>query len=155
KLLSTFDGEKLVRRTAARILASKAAGSIAVLGHQADAVSAALAGLDMQQIRNPDFARGLSTSLKTGVQALPPSAWAVLVTLADMWEVTTADLDKLIEAFKAAEGKSIVRATHAGKRGNPVILPRALFGEVYGLEGDTGARQIVEAAPLEVIDIEI
>lgn len=155
KLLSTFDGEKLVSRTAARILASKAAGSIAVLGHQADEVSAALAGLDMQQIRNPDFGRGLSSSLKTGIQALPPSASAVLVTLADMPEVTTADLDKLIEAFKAAEGKSIVRATHAGKRGNPVILPRALFGEVYGLEGDTGARQIVEAAPLEVIDIEI
>lgn len=155
KLLSEFDGEKLVSRSAARILACKATGSIAVLGHQADGISAALAGLDMQQIRNSNFVDGLSSSLKVGIHALPPSASGALITLADMPEITTADLDKLIDAFTAAGGKAIVRATHAGKRANPVILPRSLFPEVDRLEGDTGARQIVEAAPLEVIDVEL
>ena len=43
----------------------------------------------------------------------------------------------------------------AGKRGNPVILPRALFPEVAKLEGDTGARHIVESGANAVVDIEI
>ncbi len=48
-----------------------------------------------------------------------------------------------------------MRATHDGKRGNPVLLPRALFAEVATLEGDTGARHLVEAEGPPVIDVEI
>lgn len=155
KLLADFAGKKLARRTAERVAASRVAGAVAVLGHQADAVSEALSGLDLKEARNEDFATGLASSLKTGIRALPPSAAGALIVLADMPEVTTEDLDRLIEAFAASGGKAIVRATHGGKRGNPVILPRALFSEVERLEGDVGARQIVESAPLEVIDVEL
>ena len=65
--------------------------------------------------------------------------------LGDMPGVTAADLDRLIAAFAKSGGTAIVRATHGGKRGNPVILPRALFPEIAKLEGDTGARHIVES----------
>ena len=49
----------------------------------------------------------------------------------------------------------MVRASHQGKRGNPVLLPRSLFSAVAHLEGDTGARHLVEAEGLDVIDVEI
>ena len=154
KLLADFGGEPLVRRTAERLIESRAAGTVAVLGHESEAVSASLAGLHVRSIFNEDFATGLASSLKAGIRALPPSVDAALVALADMPGVTTADIDRMIEAFCEAGGRAIVRATHNGKRGNPVILPRALFSEVEKLEGDTGARQIVESA-LEVIDVEL
>lgn len=154
KLLADFGGKALVRRTAERVTASRAAGTVAVLGHEAEAVSAALEGLGLRTVRNEHFATGLASSLKAGIAALPPSADGALVVLSDMPGITASDLDRLIEAFVAAGGRSIVRATHAGKRGNPVILPRALFAEVEKLEGDTGARQIVESAA-EVIDVEL
>jgi molybdenum cofactor cytidylyltransferase len=48
-----------------------------------------------------------------------------------------------------------VRASHQGKRGNPVILPRSLFAAVARLEGDTGARHLVEAEGQVVVDVEI
>ena len=48
-----------------------------------------------------------------------------------------------------------MRASYGGKRGNPVILPRSLFPAVAQLEGDTGARHLVEAGDVEVIDVEI
>jgi molybdenum cofactor cytidylyltransferase len=140
---------------AERILKSKAAGSVAVLGHEAEAVRDALSGLEIKTAENLDYATGLASSLKAGIRALPPDAAGALVALSDMPGVKTADLDRLIDAFIAAGGKAIVRATHNGKRGNPVILPRALFAEVERLEGDTGARQIVESAPLDVIDVEL
>jgi molybdenum cofactor cytidylyltransferase len=75
--------------------------------------------------------------------------------LGDMPGVTAADLDTLMAAFTRAGGSAIVRATHNGRRGNPVILPKALFPEVLKLEGDTGARHIVEAQGNPVIDVEI
>jgi molybdenum cofactor cytidylyltransferase len=75
--------------------------------------------------------------------------------LADMPGAEAADFRRLIAAFRAGSGDAVVRATHGGKRGNPVILPRALFGAVEALKGDTGARAIVEGADLPVIDVEI
>ena len=118
---------------------------VVVTGHQDDRVAAALVGLAVTIADNPDYGSGLASSLKTGVRALPADADGALVMLGDMPDVAAADLDRLIAAFVASGGTAIVRATHDGRRGNPVILPRALFPDVAQLEGDTGARHIVEA----------
>ncbi|WP_269930114.1 molybdopterin-binding/glycosyltransferase family 2 protein [Aminobacter sp. HY435] len=155
KLMALFQGKPLVRRTAERVLASKAGGAVAVTGHQVARIAVALAGLDIPLVHNADFAAGLSGSLKTGVAALPDDAAGALIVLGDMPEVLSADLDRLIEAFERADGRAVVRATHDGKRGNPVILPRTLFAAVAHLEGDTGARHLVEAEGIDVIDVEI
>lgn len=155
KLLADFGGMPLVRRTAARVAAAKVAGAVAVLGHQADRVASALSGLDIRWVDNPDFASGIASSLKAGIRALPEEAAGALVVLADMPEVATRNMNDMIEAFAASGGKAIVRATHGGKRGNPVLLPRVLFAEVEQLSGDTGARQVVETSPLETIEVEI
>ena len=155
KLLALFSGKPLIRRTAERALASKAAGVVVVTGHQRERVRSALAGLDVAFADNPDFADGLSTSLKAGVAALPAAAAGVLVVLVDMPCVSSADLDRLIEVFRKSGGKAVVRAAHEGRRGNPVLLPRSLFEAVARLEGDTGARHLVEAEGQDVVDVEI
>lgn len=155
KLLALFDGKPLVRRTAERALGSKASGTIVVTGHQRERVQAALAGLDVAFADNPDFADGLSTSLKAGIAYLPEDSAGVMIVLGDMPGVSSDDLDRLIDAFRKAGGNSVVRASHDGKRGNPVLLPRSLFPAIAHLEGDTGARHLVEAEGLDVIDVEI
>ncbi|GLQ80393.1 4-diphosphocytidyl-2C-methyl-D-erythritol kinase [Mesorhizobium huakuii] len=155
KLMALFDGKPLVRRTAERALASKASGTIVVTGHQRERVRAALAGLDVTFADNPDFADGLSTSLKAGIAYLPEDSAGAMIVLGDMPGVVSGDLDRLIDAFRRAGGNSVVRASHQGKRGNPVLLPRALFPAIAHLEGDTGARHLVEAEGLDVIDVEI
>lgn len=155
KLLALFDGEPLVRRTAARALASRAAGVTVVTGHQAERVAEALAGLDVRIVHNSDFGSGLAGSLRAGVAAVPEAADGMLVLLGDMPEVTAQHIDRLIAAFAESEGNGIVRAGHAGRRGNPVILPRRLFAALMTLEGDAGARTLIEAEGAAVIDIEI
>ena len=154
KLMALFDGKPLVRRTAERALASKASGTIVVIGHQRERVRAAMAGLDVTFADNPDFADGLSTSLKAGIAYLPEDIAGAMIVLGDMPGVASDDLDRLIDAFRKAGGNSVVRASHQGKRGNPVLLPRALFAAIAHLEGDTGARHLVEAEGLDVIDVE-
>ncbi|TPK46955.1 4-diphosphocytidyl-2C-methyl-D-erythritol kinase [Mesorhizobium sp. B2-5-4] len=155
KLMALFDGQPLVRRTTERALASKASGTIVVTGHQRERVRAALSGLDVTFADNPDFADGLSTSLKAGTAYLPEDIAGAMIVLGDMPGVASDDLDRLIDAFRRAGGNSVVRASHEGKRGNPVLLPRSLFAALAHLEGDTGARHLVEAEGLDVIDVEI
>ncbi|MER8751922.1 molybdopterin-binding/glycosyltransferase family 2 protein [Mesorhizobium sp. M1050] len=155
KLLALFDGKPLVQRTAERALGSKASSTIVVTGHQRERVRAALAGLDVTFADNPDFTDGLSTSLKAGIAYLPEDTAGVMIVLGDMPGVASHDLDRLIDAFRKAGGNSVVRATHNGKRGNPVLLPRSLFPAIAHLEGDTGARHLVETEGLDVIDVEI
>ncbi len=155
KLMALFDGKPLVRQSAERALASSATGTTVVTGHQAARIREALSGLHVQFIHNPDFADGLSGSLKAGIAEVPQEAAGALIVLGDMPVVSSGDLDRLIAAFRQAGGQTVVRATHNGKRGNPVLLPRSLFGAVAQLHGDTGARHLVEAELLPVIDVEI
>ncbi len=64
KLVALFEGKPLVRLAAERALASKTEGTVVVTGHQGECVRAALGGLALRFADNPDFADGLSTSLK-------------------------------------------------------------------------------------------
>jgi molybdenum cofactor cytidylyltransferase len=155
KLLALFDGRPLIARTVETARASRAGDVVVVTGHQEERVAAALAGAAVKRVHNPDYASGLAGSLKAGVRALALEADGALIVLGDMPGVTAADLDRLIAAFAKAGGAAIVRATHNGKRGNPVILPKSLFPEVQKLEGDTGARHIVESEGNAVVDVEI
>jgi molybdenum cofactor cytidylyltransferase len=155
KLLALFDGEPLVRRTAGRALGSKAASTIVVTGHQRERVRSVLGGLEVELADNPDFADGLASSLKAGIAKVAPDAAGAMIVLGDMPGVSSRDLDSLIDAFRRSGGHAVVRASHQGKRGNPVLLPRSLFAAVAQLEGDTGARHLVEAEGLDVIDVEI
>ena len=155
KLLATFDGEPLVRRTVQAAIASKADPVIVVTGHMADRVTAALAGLDIEITHNPDFGGGLATSLRAGLAAVPAAASGALVMLADMPGVSAAVIDKLIGAFSSAEGRSIVLPTAAGKRGNPVLWSRAYFPELMALTGDTGARHLLAEHDDAVTVVEI
>ena len=155
KLLADFDGKPLVRRTAERILASGVDGLIVVTGHQAARIREALAALDVSFAHNPDFADGLSGSLRSGIHALPVQTAGAMIVLGDMPGVTEADYRALAKAFANSGGKAIARAMHQGKRGNPVILPRTLFPAVDRLQGDVGARHLVEGGSAPVIDVEI
>ncbi|WP_025591254.1 NTP transferase domain-containing protein [Agrobacterium tumefaciens] len=156
KLLAEFDDEPLVRRTAKTALAADAASVIVVTGHRRSEIEATLSGLDVTAVENPAYASGMASSLISGFSARAArEADGVLVMLADMPGVKSGNLDALIAAFRGASGRAIVRAVSRGKRGNPVILPRSLGDEVMRIEGDVGARHIIETSGLSVIDVDI
>jgi len=156
KLLAEFNGVPLVRRAALAALAADTSSVVAVIGHRGTEIEDALAGVAVTLVKNPDFLSGMASSLIAGfVHESIQSADGILVMLADMPGVSASDLNALIEAFRASSGRAIVRAVSRGKRGNPVILPRSLKGAVVRLEGDVGARHIVETSGLLVIDIDI
>lgn len=156
KLLAEFDGVALVRRSAQVALGSTADGVVVVTGHRRFEIEAALDGLGVECLENPLYGRGMATSIAAGVSYCHArGADAVLVQLADMPGLVSGDLDRLIAAFRTTDGEAVVRATGNGKPGNPVILPKSLFEAVTHLEGDVGARRIIETSGLPIIYVEI
>ena len=143
KLLLEVAGKPMVRQVAERVLASSARPVTVVLGHQPDAVRAALRGLDLRFVENPDYAEGLSSSLKAGLGAVPETADGAVVCLGDMPGVSPDLIDRLIAGFSPVEGRAILAPTRGGRRGNPVLWARRFFDELMGLSGDTGAKHLI------------
>jgi len=155
KLLAELDGVPMVAHVARRLLASRARPIIAVLGNQADAVDAALGKLPVERVRNPEFAGGLSTSLKRGIGALPSDLDGVIVCLGDMPLISGRHLDRLIAAFNPLEGRAIVVPTRRGKRGNPVLWSSRFFPEMAALTGDVGAKHLIGEHAELVAEVEM
>ncbi|MEJ8574573.1 molybdopterin-binding/glycosyltransferase family 2 protein [Microbaculum marinum] len=155
KLTEEIGGRPMVRIAAEAILGSSAAPVVVVTGHQRERVEAALAGLDVAFVRNPDYADGLSTSLKAGIAALPEDADGAVVCLGDMPGVSAAVIDRLIGVFDPAEGRAAVVPTVAGKRGNPVLWGRRFFEALSAIRGDVGARHLIGENAELVAELEI
>ena len=153
KLLAEISGKPLVRRVTEQALASGAAPVVVVTGHQRERVEAALAGLPVRFTHNPNYADGLSTSLRAGIAALPPEADAAVVCLGDMPRVNAAVIDSLIGAFDPERGALIVVPAFEGKRGNPVLWGRRFFSELGALHGDVGARHLIGENAEAVVEV--
>ena len=147
KMLADANGQPLVAHAVKAALASQAVEVVVVLGNMADqvkaAITAAVPAAHLRFVVNPDFAQGLSTSVRTGIEALGKDIDAAIVQLGDMPGVTSSLLDRLMAAFSPVEGRSICVPTVAGKRGNPVLWARRFFAEMSRVEGDTGAKHLI------------
>ena len=155
KLLARVDGEALVRRVARRVIEAKPACVLVVTGHEAEAINAALAGLDLQFIHNPRHLDGLGGSLAVGIAGLSGSFDGALVCLGDMPDTEPALIARMFAAFAVSDARSIIVPVAAdGRQGNPVLWPADLFPELAGLSGDEGAKRLIRAHQGRVVKID-
>lgn len=143
KMLADIGGEPLIRRTAAGVAASRARPILVVTGHEAEALERAISDLGLECVPNPDYAEGLSTSLKAGIGALPEEAEGALICLGDMPLVAPAVIETLLAHFEREPQLAAVVPAHGGEWGNPVLLARKLFAAIATLAGDAGARKLL------------
>jgi len=154
KLLADIDGLPLLRKTADAVLASDLEPAIVVTGHQAEEIQSALSGTGVTFAHNPQYAEGLSTSLRTGIAAVPKDADGALILLGDMPEIPTDLIARMLAAFSPADGRAICVATAGGKRGNPVLWGRQFFAEIEQVNGDSGAKHLIGAHDGFVCEVE-
>jgi molybdenum cofactor cytidylyltransferase len=142
KLLLPLGGESLVRRAAKTALEAGLEPVVVVLGHEAQRVETELSGLPVRTVVNPDHARGVNTSLRAGVAALPEGASAVVVLLADMPLVTGAMVARLVDEHRRT-GAPLVASDYQGVHAPPTLYARRLFPELGGSEGDGCGKRVV------------
>jgi molybdenum cofactor cytidylyltransferase len=155
KMLAEIGGKPLVRIAAEQAVASHAKPVIVVTGHEREKVEAALKGLPVRIVHNPNYAEGLGTSLKTGIAAVPEQADAAIVCLGDMPQVDAALIDRLIGALDPERGALIVVPTIDGRRGNPVVWSRRFFHDLMSVQGDIGARHLIGSYAEAVVEIPV
>ncbi len=154
KLLAEINDTAMVRHVADAVIASHVNTTIVVTGHQPDQIRQTLSGLDVEFCHNPDFDFGLSTSLRTGLDAVGDEMDGIIVCLGDMPGVTSLLINRLIAAFDPAEGRAIILPTHHGKRGNPVLWDRRFFDAMRSVSGDVGARHLLGEYEEVVVEID-
>ena len=155
KLIAEIGGKPLVRIAAEQALASRAKPVIVVTGHEREKVAAALDGLPVRLVHNPDYAEGLGTSLKAGIAAVTEDADGAVLCLGDMPQVDSALIDKLIAAFDPERGALVVVPSIAGRRGNPVLWSRRFFPDLMAIQGDIGARHLIGAYAEAVVEVPV
>ena len=144
KLMETIAGEPLLERSVR--IACATAENVAVTVPKDNPARAGLLVNSSATVLKVDASEGMAASLRAGARrALAFQYGGLLVHLADMPDIETADLVALIAAFRT-DPDSIWRACSAdGQPGNPVLLPRRCFEAVAALTGDSGARAMLSA----------
>jgi molybdenum cofactor cytidylyltransferase len=150
KLLQKVDGQPLLLHAVDAAEGSRARPVVVVTGHAQPEVAALLQGRHAWTVHNPAYASGMASSLRAGLSALPGDVDGVVVLLGDMPGVDADTVDRLIDAFDPDRGAAIVAAASQGRRGNPVLLARRFFPEVREIEGDQGAKPILQAYPDQI-----
>jgi len=155
KLLADLGGAPMIRRSVEAARAAGVESVIVVTGHEAGKIAAAVEGPGIEIVHNPNYAHGLATSLKRGLAALPGDADAVLVCLGDMPRVTPKAMGRLIAAFNPEERRTICVPVHRGQRGNPVLWGAKHFAAMAALDGDRGAKALMEQFADELVEVEM
>jgi molybdenum cofactor cytidylyltransferase len=154
-LVADRTGKSMIARVVDNVLSSNARPVLVVTGHQAEQVQHALGGRPVRYVHAPDYAEGLSASLKAGIAAVPGECAAALVCLGDMPLVTGRMIDKLLGAYDPGEGRLIVLPTFRGKQGNPMLWDRQFFQEILQISGDSGARYLLGKHLEAVTEVEM
>lgn len=144
KLLVEWQGKPLLAHAADALLASRIASLHVVVGADAPALRAALAGRALDIVENPAHTEGMAASLRAGLAALREPVDAVLVCLGDMPRVRAEHVDALIDAFAEAGPEVICVPVYEGRRGHPVLFGARYFDALRALRGDRGARSLLQ-----------
>ncbi len=160
KLLLELAGESVIRR-AVRRAAAVLDPVVVVLGAEAERVRQALAGLPCRIVLNAEHPRGMETSLRAGLAALPADTRAAVVLLADMPLVTSAMLAALVDRFHAT-GAPLVISQYGEETAPPHLYARGLFAELADagsgkpvIERHRGEAEVITWPPESLADLDV
>jgi molybdenum cofactor cytidylyltransferase len=144
KQLLQFKGETLLRRASRAAIEAGCEPVIVVLGNRSDEFAGELADLPVNVAVNQNWASGIGSSIRVGVQRIleiSPAIDALLIMLCDQPLVDAAILRRLIGAYLHSE-KQVCASSFARTIGPPVVVDRRFFPKLANLADDRGAKEI-------------
>jgi len=169
KQLLDWRGEPFIRVVAKTALEAGLFPVIVVTGSNANRCEAALQGLPVKTVMNEDWQSGQGSSIRKGVQSLPPSSlrdtspkslgfgrgWvgvgSAIFLLADQPQIH-ADVIRALVAHHATDLYPIVAPLVLNeRRANPVLFDRVTFPDLLALKGDVGGRAIFDKHRVEYL----
>jgi len=155
KLLLPVEGVAVVRRVVETVCATPVIEVLAVVGHEAEAVGHALAGLPVRLVDNPRHGEGLGSSVAAGVASAAGDVDGYLICLGDLPWLTTSSVRAVLDRFHDADAPDMVVPHYEGRPGHPVLVRERFRDLLLRLEGDRGARAALRGVAAAVcVDVE-
>ena len=155
KQLLPWMGQTLVASVADRLL-EVCDTVLVVVGHDADAVSEAVAHLPVEVVSNPDYQTGQGSSVATGARELMarhrPFHSETFFAVSDHPFLSS---DLLRELQQARHADWIAAPRHGEQRGNPVLFDARLLPDLAALTGEQGGRVLFKRYADKMVWVEV
>ena len=154
KMLLPFGDRTIIETVVDCATRSMVDGVIVVVGANGEKVTEAVGERPVQVAMNPNYREGMLSSIRWGINALPPQARAALVMLGDQPLIASSTIDKVIAAYHK-ESKGLVLPVYGGKRGHPLLIDTKYQDELAQLDGAIGLRAIIHNNSEDVLEVEM
>jgi molybdenum cofactor cytidylyltransferase len=154
KLLLPFGSSTILEQSVDNLLNSSVAELILVVGCTAEQLLMKIANRPVKVAINRDYRRGMSASIKAGLDLVSDEAKGIMLALADQPFIDSYIINCLIEAFGIGN-KGIVIPVYQGKRGHPVIFASKYKEKLLAVKDDVGGRQIIAEHPEDLFQMGI
>ncbi|MFC1994271.1 molybdenum cofactor cytidylyltransferase [Chloroflexota bacterium] len=154
KLLLRFGCSTILERTMDNLLNSNADEIIVVLGYKAQEMKSLIANRPVTTAINPNYHKGMGTSIATGLRVISDRTQGVMLALADQPRVSSQIIDQIIKAF-IGHSKGITIPVNNGRRGHPVVFDIKYKSELLRLTGDIGGRAIIDRYPDDILEVDV
>jgi molybdenum cofactor cytidylyltransferase len=145
KQLLPIQGKSLIRRLGEMAIASQAHPVVVILGAYAEQIQVELNDLSLHVIHNAEWAEGMGTSVRCGMQfleTLPKPIEAVILTVCDQPFLSTAVINQLLTVYQS-QNHAIIASEYAATVGVPALFSRQFFPILRALNGAEGAKQVM------------
>jgi molybdenum cofactor cytidylyltransferase len=154
KLTRNLGGKPLLQLPLAAAQAAFPGNVVLVAGHEADAIIESSGGLANHVVVNPDYSEGQGSSIAAGVRACRKDADAIAILLADQPLVTSEILERLAAEWTGDE-RHIVASGIGDSLGPPVLFGKGAFDKLCELDGDVGAKKLLQSGEFDVARIAV
>jgi len=154
KMLLPWKDATILESVVHTALASSVDRVLVVLGAEQEQISRLLTPFPVETVYNPDFRRGMLSSVQVGFAALPEGVEAAVMLLGDQPFVSVGVIDRLCAAHAGSPG-CILLPVYEGKRGHPVLIPSAFRDEIPLLSDAVGLRELIHRHGDKIVEIEV
>ena len=159
KLFLPWKAGTVLEAVVDNLLAARPAGVAVVAGKEFFRVKELLSGRPCRPVFNPDYRRGMGSSLSRGASFWRETADVsprdgILVALADQPLIPPGIIKQVISRYRTAD-RGLVVPVFQGRRGHPVILSGKYLPEICALDSDVGARVVLRAHPEDVLKVAV
>ncbi len=155
KQLLPFGGKTVLQTVVDTLLEANLDGILVVLGHKADTVRGSLAERPVKFHVNPDYRKGMFSSILCGLSSLAESADAALIALGDQPHIRSSVVRKVAAAYHNGK-KGIVVPVYGGKRGHPALVDLGrYFPEIQSLTGEYGLKPVMRGYPDDTLEVDV
>ena len=151
-------GKYLLEHALSAALGSRLNHLVLVLGHEHQNIIQKLGDSirhsRLQVVVNHRYLEGQSGSVRTGLLKICDAFPSAMFLLGDQPMLDSNTINYMLDRFDGS-GKDICVPVNRGKRGNPTIFNSVMYDQLLAIEGDIGARDIIEANPERVLYLEV